>query len=228
MKNYFKLLFLAILLFSISACVNYEESYSLSPEWYRIDLSNPIPGQISYYERFEGCISSFELTGDTLKLQITEKEGVLFLRESFTKNSPIRKSVSGRRIVEYPLYSVKNQLYLPERNRSKLFWFYESDYLHLKPKESISMYQQSCLVMLGNEIFTGNETGYIDRFEIGPYVLANQHVVSCEPNYLYSYLFYNHRELEMSYYLNAFGRKGFKLINADLPQNSSLERSSSN
>lgn len=224
MKNtYLPIAFLSMALL-LSNCVNYQEEIQLSPEWYRIDMSNPIPGQTSFYERFTGCNDRFELSGDTLKVQVIEKEGVIFLRESFTKHSPGRAYDWGRKKVEYPFYSVKNKLYMPKREESQLFWFYASDYLHLKPEEAIPMRQNSCVVNIGDEIFTGNEIGFIDKFEIGHYRLENMHVVSCVPDYLYSYLFHDHKELKMSVFFSAFGRQGYSLINAELPSTSYLER----
>ena len=229
MKNTSYYTLLLFLLFCINSCVSYEVDFQLSPEWYQIDFQNPIPGQTSYYEKFEGCISGFELTGDTLKLQLVEKEGVLFLQESYTKMSPIREHSWGRKIITYPFYSVENVLHIPEREESQLFWFYENDFIYLDPDSTAHMLQEACVLTLDGEFFNGNEIGWVDNFELGPYHVENKYVVSCVPDLSFSYLLYDQHELSMSHTMSTNGRWGFGLVKADLPHSSNyIDRSRDN
>ncbi|MEL6254339.1 MAG: hypothetical protein AAFR87_20190 [Bacteroidota bacterium] len=209
MKNFF-LFFIGGML--LSSCINYSDSYTLSPQRKRVDLLNPLPGQISRYEMFRACGSGFGLTGDTLILEVEEKEGVIYFKERFSQTSPIRSFEFGRAFKEYPVYSENKRLKFASREDSFLFWFYQSDYLDLAPAQPIPIEIQECSFDFPTQFYEKQQIGSVEQFRIGFYLLLDNLIAVGGPQERSSFLLYSQRELTMSFYLKISFSRGFRLI----------------
>ena len=70
----------------------------------------------------------FEYTRDTLIVEVVEQGGALFLKEYYTNNSPmyIDTFISNDPIL-YPVEGIEDNVLIPERAYSSLFYFYGND-----------------------------------------------------------------------------------------------------
>ncbi len=160
-------------------------------------------GQKSYYAGYsshcEDLTGSFLWTGDTLIIEVVPFEQGLALKEYLTSGS-----VNSTGSSEY-YQKIKNAgndyITIPDHQGSGLFNFFGSDSIHLKPESRPAMVQSSCMVLFNGTAFTGNETGSIDKFEIGSVRLKNKTVISCVPTILNldAYLFYDENQLYLSH-----------------------------
>jgi hypothetical protein len=156
-------------------------------------------GQRSLYLRYSSSCGSggFEFTGDTLIVETVSLSNKIFFKESLTFGSPM--NVGG-----YKLFEVKkeeDEILIPERDGSYLFFFYDNDTIHLRPAARVDLFQQDCRMILGNENFSGNEIGLINDFRIGPIRQVDKTVVTCVPPMLNldAYLIYDENYLFMSH-----------------------------
>lgn len=150
---------------------------------------------------------SFQWTGDTLVLKVIEEGKELYFQESLTPGSPMYLQGGDINPVTYPIERQVDQLYLPQREDSKLFYFYGSDYLVLKKEPSTllnHLEQDNCYMNLKGEAFIGDEIGIIDQFEIGTFKVENKMAVSCIPIYLGidAYLSYDLDQLYLSHVIH--------------------------
>ncbi|MEJ2004517.1 MAG: hypothetical protein P8X57_06035 [Cyclobacteriaceae bacterium] len=174
-----------MLLLLLPAVIGCEESYEpdirqIHPD--NINLLEPRKDQRSYFLRYEGDCDSYSnvrYTGDTLLLEVIERNGALFMREKFTKGSPLYKqNASG---IVYPVTVRENYLLLPDRVSSALFFFYGSDTLRTNPGNPVQLSQLGCRIRFNDELFTGNEIGRISDFHIGQVRRKDLTAVSCVP-----------------------------------------------
>ncbi|MBX2873770.1 MAG: hypothetical protein KTR30_16765 [Saprospiraceae bacterium] len=150
---------------------------------------------------------SFQWTGDTLVLKVIEEGKELYFQESLTPQSPIYLQGGDVNPVTYLIERQLDQLYLPQREDSRLFYFYGSDFLILKKEPSIllnRLEQDNCYMNLKGEAFIGDEIGIIDRFELGDFKIEDKMAVSCIPIYLGidAYLGYDLDQLYMSHVIH--------------------------
>lgn len=150
---------------------------------------------------------SFQWTGDTLVLRVVEEGGSLYFQESLTPHSPLYLQGGLTDPITYPIEKQADQLYLPQREDSQLFYFYGSDYMMLKKETSTllnRLVQDNCYMNLKGEAFIGDEIGIIDRFEIGAVKIEEKMAVSCVPIFLGvdAYLGYDEGQLYLSHVIN--------------------------
>lgn len=176
-----------------------------------VHFKNLQAGQESRFVRYTlNCNDfeeSFQWTGDTLFLKVVEEGKDLYFEESLTPGSPMYQQGGDVNPVTYPIERQVDQLYLPERENSKLFYFFGSDYLILKKESSTllnRLEQDNCYMNLKGEAFIGDEIGIIDRFEIGTFTIEDKMAVSCIPIYLGidAYLTYDLDQLYLSHVIH--------------------------
>ncbi len=180
-----------------------------------IDLSHLTFGQISQYKAYiaecEDIENTFEFTGDTLTVRvILEPEG-LFLEEYLTSYSTAFLSGDVKDTFRYPVDYENGKVVLRERQTSRLFFFYDSDYLPLDfPPLMPTAHQNGCKLQLGDTTFTGNELVQFPAFEFGEIALYNKAAVSCRPiTEGDGYLMYDEHQLYLSHTVTTeeFGNK---------------------
>ena len=215
-----KCLFISLLIGGIlfSSCSDYSNSYSLSPQRKRVDLLNPIQGQISRYEMFRACGSAFERTGDTLILEVVERDGIAYFEERFSDASPIKSLDWARTIKSYPVHLENNRLYFPGRDDSFLFWFYDSDFLDLRPSQHVSLELDECYFDFPSHFYEKRKTGFVGQFQLGPDLILDSWLSPAGPGYKNSFLLFTERELHMSFFLNISFSRGFRLIHPGMDQ----------
>lgn len=150
---------------------------------------------------------SFQWTGDTLILKVVEEGKELYFQESLTPQSPLFLQGGDVNPVTYLVERQLDQLYLPQREDSRLFYFYGSDFLILKKESSTllnRLEQDNCYMNLKGEAFIGDEIGIIDRFEVGTLKIEDKMAVSCIPIYLGidAYLAYDLDQLYLSHVIH--------------------------
>ncbi|MDX1908162.1 MAG: hypothetical protein SF053_14090 [Bacteroidia bacterium] len=201
MKN---LTYLLLLLLPVSAC----RPDSPAPTHYEVDLFSPAPGQrtlyLGYTTTCDRYKQDFRLDGDTLVLEIAEENGQLYATEHFTPGSPRHAVLSDT--LRYQISRTGEDLLIPFRNSSFLFFFYDNDTLHLTKGPEVDLVQENCLLMAGDNRFEGIETGICQKFEAGPLQVRNKKVVSCEPDWMgflsiSGYLIYDSQALYVSHFV---------------------------
>lgn len=209
--NTFFYLFLIMLCFS---CVKESNNALLKSLNKNINLSNINAGQISKYIAYtakcEDVDGTFKYTKDTLNVRIVEIEELLFIEESLTKNSTSFLSGEVIETFRYPLVLQKDRLVLTDRSLSRLFFFYDSDFLPLNfPALMPTAKQEGCRLNLGETPFVGNELVQFPSFEVGPIKLINKAAVSCRPiSDGEGYLIYDSERLYMSHTITTFVLNG--------------------
>ena len=176
-----------------------------------VHFKNLKTGQESRFIRYSLDCNDFEnsfaWTGDTLILKVIEEGKELYFQESLTPQSPMNQQAGGLDPITYPIERQVDQLYLPQREDSRLFYFYGSDYLILKKEPSTllnRLSQDNCYMNLKGEAFIGDEIGIIDRFEVGAALIEDKMAVSCIPIYLGidAYLGYDLDQLYLSHVIH--------------------------
>ena len=220
------ILLLPILLFSIFSCTKKEEIPSSSdtpidqfnPRL--VNFSNLKPEQKTIFERYithcDSIDERFNFTGDKLTLEVIDKDGELFLKETLTEDSPLFTEGQIIEPIEYPIFQKGDYILLPERTESLLFYFYGNDTLTLAPDQNslVDLRQSDCRLMIGEESFIGIEIGNAPTFEIGEVIVQDKTAVSCVPLAgVDAYLFYDKNELHLSHAIQRAefpgGNRGF-------------------
>ncbi|MDW3647603.1 MAG: hypothetical protein R8P61_11095 [Bacteroidia bacterium] len=196
----------------LSACTNFSNNFSVSPQQERVDLLNPKPGQVSRYEMFMACTSSYKSTGDTLLLEVIEKNGALYYQESFTQASPIKSLAWGNEVKSYPIRLEGSQLHFPPEVNSFLWWFLDREFLDLVPKNPISMEIRECSFHFPGHLFEDKKIGFVPEFRLASYVLLDQWICPGNPNLTNSFFLYTQGELQISFFINISFSRGFRLI----------------
>ena len=201
--------FIGIILFAFSC-----EKAGVVPSPFKegvVHFKNLKAGQQSRFVRYTlECNFSedtFEWTGDTLILKVVQEGKKLFFQESLTPHSTMYQQGVFLDPITYPIERQVDKLYLPQREDSRLFYFFGSDFLILKKETSTllnHLEQDNCHMKLKGETFTGDEIGIIDRFEFGPMKIENKMAVSCIPIYLGidAYLGYDLDQLYLSHVIH--------------------------
>ena len=206
------------LIFTMSCDVEADDPTFFNDPNNQIELSNPQVGQTSYYVRYTSDCADlnghFQLTGDTLKMEIVENDGQLYWQESFTKGSPLYATDDG---IPHPfiLEVAGENLIMPGRSPSSLFYFYGNDTLRLNPEQQEPMVQEGCLVNYNGNTFTGVEIGMLEAFQVGPLAEQQKIVVSCVPIILQldGYLIYDQKSLRMSHTVTEEGEiNGWRIL----------------
>ena len=206
-----------VCLLAIFAACN-EDSIILPKRDY-IDLRDLEDGQYSYFVRYESTCDNlngdFQLTGDTLKVEVVEEDNDFFFKETFTENSPTYINGQTQPII-HEIMPYDDFILIPERFSSALFFFYGNDTIRTNNIEREDMTQNNCRVDFNGSTFIGNEIGFLDKFKIGDFEYKNKTVVSCVPMMidLDAYLIYDNKELVMSHTVDKFSNQiwGWKLI----------------
>ena len=190
-----------------------------------VDFTDPLPGQKSRYIKYESVCddmnSEFRFTGDTIVFEVAELNGQVIFREFYTAGSPAQISYPDQEPIEYTFDKNGNDLLIPDRFQSHLFFFYGNDTIRLNPVEQVELAQNGCMLDLGSSTFIGDEIGFVKDFAIGPIEIKDKIAVSCVPILdLDAYLIYNRHHLYMSHTVvsSSFGGEtwmqiqGFKLL----------------
>ncbi len=170
-----------------------------------VDLGNPQVGQKTYFQGFitlcESLEEDFEYTGDTLILEVFERENEYFFGEYFTPHSGTYLDSQVHDTTYYPFKVAESFILLPERSRSTLFFFYGNDTLRLNPPSRAALVQEDCYLQLEGEVFDGDEIGKVRKIELGEIKINDKTAVSCIPLIfdLDAYLVYDSKELHLSY-----------------------------
>lgn len=192
------------------------------------EISSPVmltdlqDGQSSTYVRYESnCINGttdFRYTGDTLILSVVEEQGQLFFEERLTSHS----SLANNEVIKHTVYGDGQRVLIPERFDSYLFFFFGNDTIPVLESYSTTLKQKDCLLFEDQTVFTGNDIGQLEQFEIGDILLTDKRAVSCVPNLLNidAYLIYDDEQLFHSYIApREFGTSassiGWRLIDSD-------------
>lgn len=169
-----------------------------------ISFSSPQVGQKAYFQRYTTTCGNlnldFELSGDTLEVELIRQNGAYYLEERFTQGSPLYEQGNTDPVAHRIVFR-DDYVLIPERTRSTLFFFYGNDTIHIKPAQRENMTQSACRIDFQGQTFVGNEIGNINSFQIGPLSENNKTVVSCVPIILDldAYLIYDENQLLMSH-----------------------------
>lgn len=169
-----------------------------------VNFSNLQVGQKSFYQFYttkcDSLEQEFSYSGDTLVIEVIEREANLAIREYFTENSPRYINGINTEAVEYIVKPSKDDLILPQRENSNLFFFYGNDTLRLRPDQLVNLEQNDCKLHLSDNPFTGNDVGTVESFTIGDITQRNKIAASCVPFFdLDAYLIYDENQLSMSH-----------------------------
>ncbi len=170
------------------------------PDASRVNLMELKPGQETMFVGYEQTCDSanFRWTGDTLVMTILEENGELFAGENYTPGSPSYQGSDW--LAVYPINSESGTVTIPQRQQSRLFNFYGSDNIHLKPSDMIYLEQSGCLISTNDAIFVGDDIGHIEKFDFGPITIEDKTAVSCVPVIdVDAYLLYDRHQLYMSH-----------------------------
>ena len=185
---------------TIISCSQEEEIIRQVPDG-NVDLSHLADGQQSMYLRYSTTCSTlsadFKFTGDTLILETILTDEGFKLKESLTAGSPSYTGTSSM----FSILKENDDVLIPDRSSSALFFFYGNDTIHLNPAGKVSLRQSNCKLMLSGQTFVGDEIGQIESFTIGPVKQIDKTAVSCIPLIfqLDAYLIYDEKHLYMSH-----------------------------
>lgn len=174
------------------------------PKEGEINLSDLKEGQKSRYKKYISTCSdidgNFEFTGDILVVEVISENGQLLLKEYLTEDSPMFIDGSFKETYTYPVEGGGERLLIPDRLNSALFYFYGNDTIQLNPSQKVNLKQEGCSLMLNDNLFNGNDIGFVPSFEIGGVKQKEKIAVSCVPTIqLDAYLFYDQYQLYMSH-----------------------------
>ncbi len=170
-----------------------------------VNLSDLKTGQQSMFMGYTSTCDSleekFEYTRDTLVVEVVEQGGELFLKEYFTEHSPISMdTLTPNDPVYYPIHGIENNVLIPERTQSSLFFFYGNDTIRLNRQHDVNLVQDGCKLMVDSNPFIGDEIGVVNDFKFGEVSVTNKTVVSCVPMVdIDAYLIYNDEQLFLSH-----------------------------
>ena len=200
---------LSLLLF-ITLCLSFscqdDDITKLEPISGEVNLMLLAPGQVSKFVRLDGVCGwaeNYEYTGDTLVLEVIELVNGMFFKETFTQGSPLFGQ--NPQPVTYPVSTSENQVIIPDRERSTLFFFYGSDVINTTPTHEINLIQEGCDQLYDGNPFIGDQIGFLPNLAIHDISLKNQTSVSCVPIIidLKAFLVYQDGKLNMSYTLSS-------------------------
>ena len=169
----------------------------------RIDFSDPQEGQISYYKRYmKQCdYESFGYTKDTLIVRVLKQGEDFYFEENLTEGSPMKSAGFFEQPFTYKVQSLGDDLLVPQREGTQLFYFYGNDTIRLNPQHDVDLVQNECYVLQEGDNFIGDDIGFIENFKIGEVEENKKTMVSCVPMVLEveAYLVYDQRQLYISH-----------------------------
>lgn len=180
-----------------------------------VNFSNLKAGQQSMFVKYISSCDSleekFEYTRDTLVVEVVEQGGELFLKEYYTEYSPMYlDTFISNDPVLYPVRGIENNVLIPERINSSLFYFYGNDTIRLNREYDVDLVQQGCKLMIDSSPFIGDEIGVVNDFQFGDIEVKNKTVVSCVPMVdIDAYLIYNDEQLFLSHTVTIVEFMGF-------------------
>ena len=204
MKQLSMLAFIAMLL---SACTKENQ---LNPDADPIDFSNLKVGQQSVFQQYRTSCDDpdgdFQYTGNKLLLEVTERNGLMYLTEELLRESPgyIR---SRDNTLSMRIESQGDRVLIPERDRSRIFFFYANDTIWLQPRQQVQLIQKDCQLIQNEDPFIGNDIGSVTNFKVGEVDHRDKKAVSCVPMDLNidAYLIYDEKQLYVSHVIYSSG-----------------------
>lgn len=171
-----------------------------------INLAAPKAGQKSMYLQYstqcEDLNGLFEFTGDTLMVEVLEENGQLLLKEELTEHSTSILNGAQYEPIIYPITCDGKKMLIPERQQSFLFFFYGNDTLRLETPLDVDLTQRDCKLFDQDDVFTGDDIGYLKSFVVGPVVQKDKIAVSCVPIIsIDAYLIYDEQQMHVSHVL---------------------------
>lgn len=155
-------------------------------------------GQKSYFKYYRyNCTEPIEdiYTGDTLVLELISEGTDLYFKEYHTSGS-----TNDWDPIQYLVTPQEGMIEIKNRTESRLFNFYGSDIIKLKPTETREIIQNSCSFDIDDNIFIGDEMGYVQSVDIQGMRQHSKLIVSCIPSFdLNGYLIYDSNQLMMSH-----------------------------
>lgn len=197
-----KLFYFVGILVVFFACNKEEDPFLPPPEPdTKVNFTDLRQGQESTFIRYRSTCDSleelFHYTGDTLRLSVVERQGgeLAFREEAIYANLPDTIYIE-----EYPVTVTGDSLYIPERSKSRLFFFYGNDYINFKPQNVVNLIQNGCHLLQAGQPFVGDDIGSVSSFEIGDIRLDDKAGVSCVPMIdIDAYLIYDRDYLFLSH-----------------------------
>ena len=195
-------------LLALSLCLSYlgcskEESATkiIPPAEGELRLDDLQIGQKSIYRHYTTSCESFneiDFSGDRITVEVISQNGGLALKETLDPSSP--SYYDGYEPVSYPIEPRDDHLFIPERQGSRLFFFYGNDKIMLSPVAEKELSQNNCFLMDGSTPFIGNSIAEVGRFNLQIVEELDQTVVSCVPNFeIDAYLLYDQYQLQASH-----------------------------
>jgi len=160
-----------------------------------IRLDGLAAGQSSIFKQYSAeCGAEITYTGTELKLETILDEGQLYFQETLTEGNVVQDPV------RYPVNVFDTYITIPDRQESRLFFFYGNDRISIAPEATVTLRQNECFLFDGLDRFIGNSIAEINEFDIGIAQEINQTVVSCVPNLdIDAYLVYDEYQLQASH-----------------------------
>ena len=152
-----------------------------------IDLRDIQPGKKATYVLYEsGCSDNFRFTGDTLVVEVIEKNDSLFIEESYTEGSERSRTTA------HAIFPKDGYILLPQRFLSEFLFFYGNDTIFLDRPASVQLIQSGCQLLENSDPFIGNSIGSIDEFQFGNIRINHKKSISCVPGFfdIDAYIFY--------------------------------------
>lgn len=186
MHKFFKLWPLAILM--IISCDEQDSTPRyLINQSSGIDLRNIEVGDQAKYVLYQSdCDANFQFTGDTLEVEVIERNDSLFFKESYSEGSSIEIEA------EHLIIPKDGYVLVPQRWNSQLLFFYGNDTIFLDRPTNVQLVQNGCRLFLGENAFIGEEIGSVERFSFGDFSISDRRGISCVPGFMAmeAYIFY--------------------------------------
>lgn len=163
-----------------------------------IDFSDLKVGQQSMYLNYwYNCDETAEnvLTGDTLIVTVTSDENGLFLEERNSEGSSYQFDP-----IVYSIEPQEGMVKITERTRSRIFNFYGNDFLKFNPENTSEITQNECNFSIDEDVFIGNEMGFVSRVDLRGLKAQDKYIVSCVPTFeVNGYLIYDKKQVIMAH-----------------------------
>lgn len=192
MKSYTAI---ALITLALVSCTKDDDNNAgpISTNTDQINLVDLEIGQVSIYERYQdvcGLADVFNLSGDTLRVEVVTADGKLYFEETYTSGSV---NFGESDPVRHEVIPNNGFILIPERMNSNLFYFYGNDTIHTQPQPDVNLAQGPCLLQHQNgEPFIGDEIGLISSFHLESINHGENFAISCVPPFmeLDAYLLY--------------------------------------
>lgn len=169
-----------------------------------INWAAPEAGQRSlffnYTTQCDDLDGAFEFIGDTLVVEVIEENGQQLLKEQMTEHSISVINGNPNDPIVYPITCDGEKVLIPERENSALFFFYGNDTLRLTTPMDVSLQQQDCKLFHNDNLFIGDDIGFVESFQMGEVEKKSKVAVSCVPIVnVDAYLIYDRQQLHVSH-----------------------------